>query len=219
MSEKSSSPLARRSFLTQVGTGVTVLGAGAAITIPVATAQSLGGAPWQAARHDQDDWLEKIPGKHRLVFDTTDPGGMSNATLYAGNFYTANQTGYGLQNADLAVVIVARHNSTAFAYNESIWEKYGDTLSNSIDRNKPPSKTNPNLRQLTTLTGRGMNIAVCLMATTRLAGMIATAANSTQADILTELSANLLPNAHLVPAGIVAVGRAQEHGYALVHAV
>jgi intracellular sulfur oxidation DsrE/DsrF family protein len=202
--------------LTQVGTGVSVLGAGAAITIPVATAQSVGGAPWQAARHEQDDWLDKIPGKHRLIFDTTSVSGMSSATQYATNFYLANQTGYGLQNADLAVVIVARHISTAFAYNDSIWAKYGDTLSNSIDRT-PPSKTNPNLRQLTGLTGRGVHMAVCLMATTRLSGTIATAVGGTQADILAELSANLLPNAHLVPAGIVAVARAQEHGYALVH--
>jgi hypothetical protein len=30
-----------------------------------------------------------------------------------------------------------------------------------------------------------------------------------------ELTANLVPNAHIVPAGIVAVNRAQERGYTL----
>ncbi len=32
-------------------------------------------------------------------------------------------------------------------------------------------------------------------------------------DVFKELSENLVPNARLVPAGIVAVNRAQEHGY------
>jgi hypothetical protein len=144
---------------------------------------------------------------------------MSSALTYATNYYSANQSAYGLQNADLAVVVIARHISTPFAYNDAIWAKYGDTLSNFVDRNKPPSKANSNLRQLTGLTGRGMHLAVCQLATRALAGMIARAANGAQDDIFNEISANLLPNSHLVAAGIVAVGRAQEHGYALVHAV
>ena len=36
--------------------------------------------------------------------------------------------------------------------------------------------------------------------------------------IYNELAANLIPNSHLVPAGIVAVNRAQERGYSAVHA-
>lgn len=217
MSEKSSSPLPlpRRSFLTHAVPGVAI-GAGAAITIPVATAQSVGGARWEAARHEQDDWLDKIPGKHRLVFDTIDSNGMNSALLYATNYYNANRTGYGLQNNDLAVVIIARHFSTAYAFNETLWAKYGDQLSSSADNTKPPSKTNTYARQLATMTERGVHFAVCQLATGRIAGMIASAFGGTNADILAEMSANLLPNSHLVPAGIVAVGRAQERGYALV---
>jgi intracellular sulfur oxidation DsrE/DsrF family protein len=219
MSEKSPSPqpLPRRSFLTQAVPGVAI-GAGAAITIPVATAQSVGGARWEPARHEQDDWLDKIPGKHRLVFDTTDSAGMNSALLYGGNYYTANRTGYGLQNTDLAVVIIARHSSTAYAYNETLWAKYGDQLSNLSDSTKPPSKTNTYARQLATMTERGVHFAVCQMATGRIAGVIASAVGAQSADIVAEITANLLPNSHLVPAGIVVVGRAQDRGYALVHA-
>jgi hypothetical protein len=32
-------------------------------------------------------------------------------------------------------------------------------------------------------------------------------------DVLKELTGHLVPNARMVPAGIVAVSRAQEHGY------
>jgi hypothetical protein len=209
--------LKRRSFLTQVGTGVTVLGAGAAVTIPVARAQSVGGAKWEAAKHEQDAWLDQIPGKHRLVFDTTQPAGMSSALQYGGNYYNANQSAYGLQNADLAVVIIARHQSTPFAYNETMWNQYGEQISSFVDRTKEPSKTNIYGRQLNGMIGRGAHLAVCQLATRAIAGSISRAAGKTTDEIYNELVANLLPNSHMAAAGIVMVGRAQEHGYALVN--
>jgi intracellular sulfur oxidation DsrE/DsrF family protein len=215
MSEYSSSPLARRLFLT--GTGMTVLGAAAA-GVPAA-AQTPGGARWQPERHTQDDWLDQIPGKHRLVFDTTETSGMSSALQYATNYYLANNTGYGLQNSDLAVVIIARHFSTPYAYDESMWTKYGVQISDFADKGKEPSMRNPYGRQVATLTGRGTHFAVCQLATTRISGLIAQAFNAKADDIYNEITAHLIPNAHMAPAGIVAVNRAQERGYALVHAV
>jgi len=210
--------MARRSFLSRFGSGITVLGALAAPAVPAAFAQSDTGR-WQPARHAQDDWLEKIPGQHRLVFDTTEPNGLNSALLFTTNFYQANRADYGLQDSDLAVVIITRHFSTPFAYNDSIWSKYGVQISNFIDANKEPSKTNTYARQLNGVAGRGAHIAVCQMATSAIAGSIARAVNSTQDEILKEIAANLLPNSHLVSAGIVAVNRAQERGYTLVHAV
>jgi hypothetical protein len=54
------------------------------------------------------------------------------------------------------------------------------------------------------------------MATRRIAGMIATAAGITTDAAFAELSANLIANARLVPAGIVAINRAHERGYSPV---
>ena len=198
---------------------MTALGAAAVAAAPVVTAQSTENTRWRAARHAQDDWFDELSGQHRLVFDTTTSTGLSSALTFANNYYVANQSGYGLQNADLAVVIVARHSSTPFAFNESIWAKYGTPISNFIDRTKEPAKTNIYARQLNGVIGRGAHLAVCAMATRALAGSIAREAGSTQDEIFTEISANLLPNSHLVPAGIVAVARAQERGYAFVHSV
>jgi intracellular sulfur oxidation DsrE/DsrF family protein len=218
MEHSESSYLARRQFLRKVGTGVTVFGATAAAGTPGAAAQSTETARWQPTRHAQDDWLDQIPGKHRLVFDTTESGGMSSALVYADNFYTANQSDYGLQNSDLAVVIVARHFSTPFAYSDAIWSKYGEPICNFIQK-KEAASTNTYTRQLTGMTGRGMHLAVCQLATRVLAGSIAKAVNGKQGDVFNEIAANLMPNAHLVAAGIVAVNRAQERGYALAHAM
>jgi intracellular sulfur oxidation DsrE/DsrF family protein len=200
-----------------MGAGMTVLGAAAAARTAAEAAQSTIEARFQPASHKEDDWLELIPGKHRLVFDTTAPAGMSSALQWATNYYLANNSGYGLQNADLAVLIIARHASTPFAYKDEMWAKYGVPISDFVERGKEPSMRNANGRALTTLVGRGAHLAVCQLATRAIAGSIARAVNSSQDEIYREIEANLLPNSHLVPAGIVAVNRAQERGYTLVH--
>jgi intracellular sulfur oxidation DsrE/DsrF family protein len=48
--------------------------------------------------------------------------------------------------------------------------------------------------------------------------MIARAAGGDTDAVFAEMTANLVSNARMVPAGIVAVSRAQERGYSLVSA-
>ena len=210
----------RRSFLSRLGVGLAAFGA-ALVPAPVSAAQSPAAAPpppWQPTRHTQDDWLDQVPGQHRLVFDTTMPEGLGNALLYANNFYLANQNGYGLGNADVAIVIVMRHASTLFAYNDAMWAKYGTVLaqrSNLIDpKTSQAPKVNIQGSTVDGLTKKGMHVAVCQMATRRFAGAIAQATGGNADAVYTELVGNLVGNAHMVSAGIVAVNRAQERGYA-----
>jgi intracellular sulfur oxidation DsrE/DsrF family protein len=56
------------------------------------------------------------------------------------------------------------------------------------------------------------------MATRRFAGAIAAAQKLDVEVVYKELTSNLVKNSHLVPAGIVAVNRAQERGYAFADA-
>ena len=63
---------------------------------------------------------------------------------------------------------------------------------------------------------RGLQLAVCSTATHNFAGVIAAKAGGNADAIYAELTANLLSNSHMVPAGIVTVSRAQERGYTLV---
>ena len=148
------------------------------------------------------------------MFDTTTPDGFSSALLYANNYFIANQTGYGLKDSDLAVVIVARHHATQFAYNEGIWTKYRDELVKAAEATTLPDLAD----RLNALLKRGAHLAVCQMATRRIAGSIAKSTGGNPDRVYDELAANLVTNAHLVPAGIVAVNRAQERGYSFAHA-
>ncbi len=224
-------PVQRRSFLTRVGLGATAFAAafGGAST---AEAETPGNARWQPTLHEIDDWMDKVPGKHRMVFDTTTPESLGMALLFSNNYYNANQTGYGLKDSDLAVIIVARHDSTPMAFNDAIWAKYGVPISKKNGFVDPKTKEAPtsNLynasnygdslanrgNQIDAAAKRGLQFAVCQVATRAYARAIAMATNGDADKIFNELLANLVMNSHPVPAGIVAVNRAQERGYAFV---
>ncbi|MSO45924.1 MAG: hypothetical protein EXQ59_04050 [Acidobacteria bacterium] len=224
--------LPRRSFLSRFGAGATALGVALGVTVRPALAQSAAPGPpqpWQPARHAEDDWLDEVPGKHRLFMDTTTPAAFGQAVFFANNFYTGNRTGYGLTDADCAVVICARHQSTAFAYADAMWAKYGGPLAERAGFSDPKTKQPPtvNVYQATgygpsllnlgvtvdAVTRRGLRFAVCQLATRANASIIAQRTGANVDDVFKELAANLVPNARLVQAGIVAVNRAQERGY------
>src|SRR5207237_10579337 len=129
----------RRSFLTHLGAGVTAAGAAMTSGVSLAPAQSTGSGPWSPARHAQDDWFDEVPGKHRLLFDTSTAEGFGSAVRFANTFLEANRD-YGLNDPDMAVVIVARHQSTGCAYNEAIWSKYGQLITRRTNLNDPKNK-------------------------------------------------------------------------------
>ena len=114
------SGLARRLFLARLGASAGMVSATIAAS-PAAMAQVVADAPWRPTRHAQDDWLDKIPGQHRFVFDSTSTDGMASALRFANNYYIVNSDAYGLKDSDLAVLIVARHKSTPFGYNDAMW--------------------------------------------------------------------------------------------------
>lgn len=235
MSGKIYSPASeRRSFLSHLSAGATYIAAAIAAGAATMQGQSSAIVRWQPERHEKDDWLDKLPGKHRLVFDTTTPDGFGEAIAFANNFIRVNQSDYGLKNSDLAVIIVARSRSTPFAYDEAIWAKYGTPIASRANFSDPKTKQAPKSNlynaegygaQLTnrgttldSLLKQGVQLAVCQVATRGFAGSIAQASGGNTDSIYNELVANLMSNARMVPAGIVAVNRAQERGYSLVSA-
>ena len=231
MSRQTAGP-ERRSFLTYMNAGLASLAAAAlGSTAEAQTKPAPPAGRWEPARHDKDDWLDQLPGKHRVVFDTTNAEGFGEALAFASNFMRVNRTDYGLQNSDLVVVIVVRHRSTPFAYNDAMWAKYGAAIATRSKVEDPRSKAAPSVNMFnsaeygellsnrgTTLDSvlkQGIQLAVCSSATRAIAGGIAGKGGDTAA-VEKELIANLLGNSRMVPAGIVAVNRAQERGYSLV---
>jgi intracellular sulfur oxidation DsrE/DsrF family protein len=236
--DRSRTTLERRSFLSRIVAGAGAFGAafgGASI----AQAQSATAAPvaggFQATRHAEDDWLDQTgSAKHRFFYDNTTVGGFGEAMFFARNYFVANATGYKLADADLAQVICMRHESTSFSFTDAMWVKYGAALSerasNFVD---PKTKAVPTINvymvggydsalkngnvTIDQLAKRGVRFAVCAMATRAAAQLAATKGGGNVDAIFKELTENLIPGGRMVPAGIVAVNRAQERGYSVAY--
>lgn len=235
----------RRGLLAHIGAGagvaaVLLSGPNSASALPAKT------VAWQPARHAQDNWLDQIPGEHRVVFDTTSPEGLAEAMQYAENYFIANEAAYGLKASDLAVVIIVRHRSTPFGFTDAVWAKYGKELSDQAEFSDPKvgepfmNRLDIVLERLFTrvslknvyaasargsggkgrmdnLIQKGVHFAVCGMSTESVCGEIARATGARAGVIFEEFSANLIPNGRLVSAGIVAANRAQERGYSYIY--
>ena len=213
---------ARRSFLARLGATAAALG----ISESTTSAQSPPPPPpatdkWQPARHAQDDWLEQLPGKHRIFFDCLQAQGTGEAIAFANNFIDGNKTSYGLEPADLAIVLCLRHTATLLAFNDSVWAKYGGIFADQLKldlKGNPPPTTNPRSPAFANLIKKGVHFAVCDMATHRNAGIIARRTDGKAEDVYKDFAANLIGNAHFVAAGIIGVNRAQERGYTIAFA-
>ncbi len=212
----------RRSFLNGLKLGAVALAAG--------SAKAATSAGWKPERHDKDEWFEQNNAKHRVVFDTTTPDGLSQSLFFAQNYMAINTSDYGIAPSDQAVVVILRYQSVAFGYNDAMWAKYSAPIAARIKYQDPKTKAPAKLNVLNSeaysdvvmnppiesLTKMGIQLAVCNLATKNMSLAIAKATGGSADSIYQELAANLLHNARLVPAGIVAVNRAQEHGYTLM---
>ena len=225
MTDKKQGAIARRQVVAALGTGAIVFGEAA-----LPREASAKDARWQPTLEKDDDWME-MPARHRLVFDATSSEGAAHALFFARNYIGVNKSAYGIEPSQLATIIILRHMATVFAYDDAIWAKYGKTLSNMAKFTDPKSKEAPtrNLYDvkgygpglsnadatLSDLAGQGVHFAVCGAATQRMVGMVAEQTKGNAEEIRQEFLAHLVPNGRMVAAGIVAVNRAQERGYAM----
>lgn len=220
--------LTRRAVLTGGGAAAATVVLG---SVSASAQSSAAPAGFQPARHQQDAWFDAVPGKHRTFIDASTSRGAAEAMLYANNLFDANKNGYALTDPDVAVVVCLRHFATAFALNDAMWAKYGKPMSALLEFTDPKTKQAPTTNLLNSaeygmalpnlgntipaVTKRGVQFAVCDVATHFIATQLAAAGGNADA-IYKELASNLIPNSHMVPAGVVAVNRAQEHGYTLL---
>ena len=217
---------ARRSFLSRLGSGFAAVGAALGAGTATALAQGSSSGGWQPARHAEDEWFDKISGKHRTFLDAVSAQGVGEALHFASNIFTTTKSGYGLENRDVAIVVCLRHAATAFAFNDAIWSKYGVSL--PWQATDPKANTAPMRNPYNSAESRrdetfdaliklGVHFAVCDKSTQGLAGTLARKTEGKSDAIYQEMLANVISNSHMVPSGIVAVGHAQEHGYAYAY--
>ena len=211
----------RRAFLTKLATGSAAVAAGGLalnLLAPTAEAESL------AFNAQSDDWLDKIKGTHKQFFDgvTINDG---FALGFALNFLNANNEAYKLPDSQLTAVIGLRHFAAPLGFTDQIWAKYklGEFFKVMDPGTKQPLTRNMyyNAREgelmlpgmsMDKLMARGAIVTVCNVALTVLSMLTSKNAGVTPEVAKKEWTAGLIPGTHLVPAGVLAVNRAQEKG-------
>src|SRR5206468_9147687 len=207
-------------------TGLAANGAALGAGTSAAKAQGASDERWQPARHAEDGWFDKLPGKHRTILDAVSGQGVGDALHFASNILTTSKSGYGLDAGDLAVVVCLRHGATAMAFNDAMWGKYSAPLSARAKLNDPkthaPAVVNVynsteyggllsnGSATIDALIKQGVHFAVCDQSTHGYAGGFARATDGKADAVYKELTSSLIGNSHMVPSGIVAVGHAQE---------
>jgi hypothetical protein len=200
----------RRSVITGLG----IAAAGVTLAATGARAQSgrRSANEFQPARHDADRWMDELPGSHRIFVDTSTAGGGSDGLLYATNLYNAQINAYAGATSDLAMIVCFRHFSTALAFNDAIWEKYGEGLERTMTAPRPAGIDG----FLASVAGNGAQYAICDNATQFFARQLASGTGASFNEIYDELVAGAIRNSRFVSAGVMALTRAQEYGYSVL---
>lgn len=221
-----------------MGAGMVVAAAGIAACSSGAKSEAQATGSWEPTAENLDSWLDKPGTRHRMVFDSLTGEGGAEALDFANNFIHVNESAYGVKPEQLGVVVILRHMSTPYGYNQAVWAKYGKGFAEKMglkgEAAKAAATTNPllaaapmletppkgmewiNQNSLPDLASKGVRFAVCGLATKAIAAMVAGKTGNADA-IEAEFKSNLVPGALIVPAGISALNRAQEHGYSFAY--
>ncbi len=214
----------RRRFLGSLASG--------AAAVSLATLPSLH---LQAAQNnfidnadDADAWFNKVKGKHRMIFDAPKPHDVLPFAWPKVFLLTNGAT--GTPEKDCGVVVVLRHSAICYAFGSDTWEKYklGELMEAEDPKTKKPSTRNPFWKPqkgdftvpglgevqigINELQASGVMFCVCNVAMTVFSTVAGGMMNMDPADVMKDWKANLLPGIQVVPSGVWAVGRAQEHG-------
>ena len=211
MSISTQANVVRRAFLARLA----AIGGGLAVIVPSSASAQASRGP----THPADAWLDDLKGQHKNIYDCTSVENGSMGFAFARNFLTAN-TGpiYQLKDSDINAIVCLRHSATVFGFNDAMWAKYKLGESQKVSDGGVPAAKNPHATAANELAKRGVIVAVCGMATGRIARTVAADAGMSAADIEADLRANLVTStSRVVAAGVIVTNRAQEKGFAYTY--
>jgi intracellular sulfur oxidation DsrE/DsrF family protein len=229
----------RRKFLGTLTTGAATVGIAGLVT-PFqklhAEGVSIEGTTGNHTTIDPDEWFKQIKGKHRIVFDATNTHQLM-PFVWPKVFLLTN-AGTGTPEKDCSVVVVLRHEAIAFAFEDRLWAKYkfGELFKanelgmafQAADAATAASFRNPLWQPkkgdfkvpgfgdvpigINELQASGVMFCVCNAAMTVYSAAVSQGMGLKADEVLKDWTAGLLPGIQVVPSGVWAVGRAQEHG-------
>ncbi|NII24660.1 twin-arginine translocation signal domain-containing protein [Pseudoflavitalea sp. X16] len=215
----------RRGFLGTLATGAAALGV-TTLATPFSMMASPGFTPDEIT--GAEEWFNKIKGKHRIVFDATEPHDIFPFAW--PRVFLLTNAATGTVEKDCSVVVVLRHAAIPYAMEDKLWAKYnfGEMFKAEDPATKQPAMRNPFWKPkpgdfkipgignvsigINELQDSGVMFCVCDAAMTVYSAIVAGKMNMEPADVKKEWVAGLLPNIPPMPSGVWAVNRAQEKG-------
>lgn len=185
---------------------------------------------------DPDAWFNQIKGKHRIIYDATRTHEIFPFAW--PRIFLVTNAATGTPEKECSVVVVLRHEAIAYAFEDRIWEKYkfsdllkvnglggtfqaADAATAAKTRNpfwkpkdgdfKVPGIGNVAIG-INELQDSGVMFCVCNMAMIVYTTIAAGQMGMKPEDVMKDWMSGLLPGIQVVPSGVWAVGRAQEHG-------
>src|SRR5258707_14644628 len=175
-----------------------------------------------AADPSFETWLNRITGKHKMVFDAPEVnGGMP--VVWPRVWLNTNNDNYGTTDAENSGVVILRHASIPLAMVDALWAKYklGEVF--SLKDGEVPAIRNIFAKPLPLplpgtgveqLLAKGVMFGVCNVALSIYSGAVAQKMGMDAAAVKAEWIAGLIPGCQVVPSGGLAGSRTQEHGRA-----
>jgi len=206
----------RRGFL-----GTVAAGAGALLVGHWSNADAHGVSLVETAAVG-DEWIARIKGKYRQVFDCTSPNGGFGAA-FGVNFMDSTREALKVTEKDITPVVVFRHMSMPLTLNDAMWAKYkiGEFLDVKDPKTNAHATRNifhdnvplhPGLTYENMIRDHGVVIVACNMALTALSGMLAAKLGVSADQAKRDWTAAVLPGVALAASGVYAVNRAQGAG-------
>lgn len=171
-----------------------------------------------------DEWLDLLKGKHKQYFDAVSVNG-GFPLAYAMNYMNTMAETYKLSDPEINAVVGLRHFSIPIAFNDAVWQRYklGEFFKVEDPATKAPALRNPYAyakpgelmfpgMAVEKLQARGAIFTVCNIALTVISGLAAQAAGLPREGAKEQFLAGMFKGVHVVPSGVLAVGRAQEKG-------
>ncbi len=206
----------RRDFLGTLLATASVGAAGLALPLSNAIAAPL------PSNSEFEQWLGKIKGKHRQVFDGAGPN--SGMPYIWARVFMMTNAAVGADEKDVTAVIVLRHTGIALGLDSKIWEKYNfaDEFKVTNPMTNEVFKTNPfwNVPEgamplpglgADQLQASGALIGICDMALTVMSKEFGQKMKMDPAEVKKEWVSGIFPGIQVVPSGVLAINRAQEH--------